>query len=125
MIIKIALVASLLTAAVLAYRNPLNSRNAALRRLFAVALLAAGAVAVFFPALVTAFAARVGVGRGTDLLVYFLAVVSLLAFLSLWRRIYELEQRLVLLTRGTALHDAQHRLHPASSDQTRPEDDEN
>lgn len=110
MIIKLLLLAGLLFAAVLAYRSPLNSRNAALRRLFTLALLAAGAVAVFSPRLVTVFAGELGVGRGTDLLVYFLAVVSLLAWLSLWRRIYELEQRLVLLTRRTALHDAQHRL---------------
>ena len=124
MIIKIALIAGLLVAAVLAYRSPLNSRNAALRRLFAVALLTAGAVAVFFPALVTAFAAQVGVGRGTDLIVYFLAVVSLLGFLSLWRRIYELEQRLVLLTRRTALHDAQHRLLPTNPPEATRVDDE-
>jgi small membrane protein len=110
MIIKLLLLAGLLLAAVLAYRSPLNSRNAALRRLFTLVLLGAGAVAVFSPRLVTVFARELGVGRGTDLLVYFLAVVSLLAWLSLWRRIYELEQRLVLLTRRTALHDAQHRL---------------
>jgi hypothetical protein len=73
-------------------------------------LLLVGAIAVFNPVLVTGLAQQVGVGRGTDLLVYFLAAASLLAWLSLWRRIFELEQRLVLLTRSNALHDAQHRL---------------
>jgi hypothetical protein len=124
MIIKILLIAGLLVAAALAYRSPLNSRNAALRRLFAASLLTVGAAAVFFPGLVTVFAARMGVGRGTDLLVYFLAVVSLLAFLSLWRRIYELEQRLVLLTRRTALHDAQHGPLLTQTQQTPSIDDE-
>ncbi len=114
MIIKILLLAGLLVAAGLAYRSPLSTRSAALRRLFAVVLLALGALAVFFPTLVTMVAGRIGVGRGTDLLVYFLAVVSLLAFLSLWRRIYELEQRLVLLTRRNALHDAEHHQRPSS-----------
>jgi hypothetical protein len=110
MIIKSLLLLSLLVAALLAYRSPLSSRNAALRRLFAMALLVFGGIAVFNPPLVTGLARQVGVGRGTDLLVYFLAVASLLGWLSLWRRIFELEQRLVLLTRSNALHDAQHRL---------------
>ena len=123
MIIKVVLIAGLLVAAVLAYRSPLNSRNAALRRLFTVALLTAGVVAVFFPRLVTQFAGQLGVGRGTDLLVYFLAVVSLLAWLSLWRRIYELEQRLVLLTRRSALHDAQHRPFPHGGEPSTVDDE--
>ena len=67
-------------------------------------------MAIFNPTLVTTIAQRIGVGRGTDLLVYFLAVASLLGWLSLWRRIFELEQRLVLLTRSNALHEAQHRM---------------
>ena len=70
MIIKILLLLSLLVAALLAYRSPLSSRNAALRRLFALGL----------------------------------------GWLSLWRRIFELEQRLELLTRSNALHEAQHRM---------------
>jgi hypothetical protein len=110
MIIKVLLILSLLVAAVLAYRSPLSSRNAALRRLFALCLFLFGGVAVFNPPLVTGLAQQVGVGRGTDLLVYFLAVASLLGWLSLWRRIFELEQRLVLLTRSNALHEAQHRM---------------
>ena len=118
MIIKVVLLFSLLIAAVLAYRSPLNSRNAALRRLFTIGLLATAVVAILSPRLVTMFAGQLGVGRGTDLLVYLLAVVSLLAWLSLWRRIYELEQRLVLLTRRTALHDALHDAqHPSNATQ--------
>lgn len=108
MIIKLLLVSGLLVAAALAYRSPLSSRSAALRRLFSIGLLVLGGIAVFFPSLVTVFAGRLGVGRGTDLLVYFVAVVSLLAFLSLWRRIYELEQKIVLLTRHSAIHEAYH-----------------
>jgi hypothetical protein len=110
MIIKILLLLSLLVAALLAYRSPLSSRNAALRRLFALGLFLFGGLAIFNPTLVTTIAQRIGVGRGTDLLVYFLAVASLLGWLSLWRRIFELEQRLVLLTRSNALHEAQHRM---------------
>ena len=101
MIIKILLLLSLLVAALLAYRSPLSSRNAALRRLFALGLFLFGGLAIFNPTLVTTIAQRIGVGRGTDLLVYFLAVASLLGWLSLWRRIFELEQRLVLRVSST------------------------
>ena len=107
MIIKILLILGLITAAVLAYRSPLNSRNAALRRLFGIVLLLLAVTAVVFPDTVTAVAARIGVGRGTDLVLYVLAVVTVLAFLGLYRRLHELEQRLTLLTRRTALFEAQ------------------
>lgn len=110
MIIKILLILGLAIAAVLAYRSPLNSRNAALRRIFGLALLGVAIIAVVFPDTVTTVAEKIGVGRGTDLVLYVLAVVSVLAFLGLYRRIHELEQRLTLLTRRTALFEAQHHL---------------
>ena len=50
------------------------------------------------------------VGEVLMLVLAIYAGASLLGWLSLWRRIFELEQRLVLLTRSNALHEAQHRM---------------
>ena len=103
MIIKILLLAGLSTVALLAYRSPLNSRNSALRRLAGATLLALAAFSVLFPAQLTFVAELIGVGRGADLVLYLLAVASLFVWLSLYRRIHDLEDRVRTLTREIAL----------------------
>ena len=117
MIIKILLIIGLVAAGVLAYRTPLNSRTAALRRLATFVLLVLAITAVVFPDTVTTVAERIGVGRGTDLVLYVLAVVTVLAFLGLYRRLHEVEQRLTLLTRRTALFEAEAQVHARAREQ--------
>jgi hypothetical protein len=56
----------------------------------------------------------VGVGRGADLLLYLLAVCFLLTVTVLFRRIAELEQRCVTLTRTLALVEAERSTTPGS-----------
>ena len=107
MIIKLLLLAGLLVAAGLAYRSPLS--HAAPRCVdFLDRSARSGGGGGVLPLPGDGLCRPLGVGRGTDLLVYFVAVVSLLAFLSLWRRIYELEQKIVLLTRHSAIHGGYH-----------------
>lgn len=118
MIIKLVLLGGLVGLGVMAYRSSLNSRSAALRRLSGVLLLCGAAVAVVWPDAVSHLAVMMGVGRGSDLVLYLLAVVSLFVWLSLYRRIHDLEHRLVLLTRRIALHDAEHPPTTVGSDET-------
>jgi hypothetical protein len=105
MIIKVLLLLSLAFAALLAVRDQFPVAGLAVRRLTGLAVITGGAVAIVFPNLVTALANLVGVGRGTDLVLYVLAVVSLFVWIAVYRRFRELESRIVALTRDRAVSD--------------------
>jgi small membrane protein len=102
-IIKFLLIFGLAFAAVIAYRNPTSARSSAIRRLIGAFFLAGGILAVLWPGWVSALARQLGVGRGTDLLLYAFVVASLFIWLGMSRRMYELEQRIVRLTRAVAV----------------------
>lgn len=80
-----------------------GARHAAMLRLgsFLFAILAIGAVV--FPSSISTLARWIGVGRGTDLLLYLLVVVFLAAQVVQWRRQITVEARLTALTRELAL----------------------
>lgn len=114
MIIKFVLVAAIAAAAIVALRGNRSSVNLALRRLAAVLFVMVGAVAVAFPGTVTWVAERIGVGRGSDLVLYALALTFLFVTIGVHQRIQLLEGRLTVLTRQLALHDA-HAAHAAAA----------
>ena len=106
MIIKLLLLLALLGALVTAYRTALDSRSSAIRRLLGGSLFLLGAVTVVHPALLSRVAAFVGVGRGTDLLLYVFVVTSLFVWLGLYRRLHELENKVVMLASDLANAEA-------------------
>lgn len=69
-----------------------------------------GVVAVLFPNLMQALADVVGVTRGTDLLLYGLALVIIYLAGSTSVRFREVESQLVMLARQQALMDAAERV---------------
>ncbi len=106
MIIKILLiVASLLLAAVAARSAP-TPGHLALRRMLIVGAMLTSMVSVLFPEAVTAAARLVGVGRGTDLVLYAFIVFAVLGWLSTYRRLADLDNRLAQVVRSQALADA-------------------
>jgi hypothetical protein len=106
MIIKAILIIGLAAVALVVFRpNPSARGRAAVRALLAVVLLV-GAAGVLQPALVTSLANSVGVGRGTDLLLYLLAPTFGVVSVSLYGRLLELENRFVVLTRRLAIAEA-------------------
>lgn len=104
--IKVILIASVIGIAVYLLRGNVSGRSLAIRRLFGLALAASWIVAVLSPDLVTWLAQRVGVGRGTDLLLYALVVCFALVSAAQHQRIQALDQRLTTLTRATAIQSA-------------------
>jgi hypothetical protein len=106
MTIKILLLAAFVVLSVAAARLGPSPRHLAVRRLLGTGLLLAAVVAVLHPDSVTAVAHRVGVGRGTDLVLYALVVVSAMTWLGMYRRLSELEARLTRLVRFQALAEA-------------------
>jgi hypothetical protein len=110
MIIKWLLVPALVIAVVLSLRARSSLRGQARRKILAVLTVVAGAVAVLFPGLLQALADMVGVTRGTDLMLYGLALVIIYLVGSTGVRFREQESRLVLLARQVALGEAQARI---------------
>jgi len=63
-------------------------------------------VAIAFPSVMTAIAHRLGVGRGTDLLLYAMVVAFLAQILSSFRRNGARERQITQLARRIALDNA-------------------
>jgi hypothetical protein len=109
-IIKWLLIPALVAAVFLSLRARSSLRGQARRKIFAGITVVAGVVAVMFPDLLQAAADAVGVTRGTDLMLYGLALAFIYQVGSTSVRFREQEARLVLLAREVALTDAESRL---------------
>ena len=93
MIIKLLLLAGLAAAAYTLMHGRRTALSLLVRRGIALLALALGAVAVLFPDLVTQVAHAVGVGRGTDLVVYVLCVTFLFTTIGLHLRLATMHDR--------------------------------
>jgi small membrane protein len=109
-IIKYLLVPAIVAAVYLSLRARSSLRGQARRKIIAFLTVVAGAISVIFPATLQTLADWVGVVRGTDLLVYVLALVIIYLVGSTGVRFREQESRLVLLARQVALSEAEARL---------------
>lgn len=106
-VIKIVLIAVFAVFAVIVLLPGRGTRKLAVKRLALVLLFAVGIVAVMFPQLTNAIARAVGVGRGTDLLLYGLVIVFVGNALSTSVRFRHQERELTQLARAVALRDAE------------------
>jgi len=105
-LIKVVLMLAIAVVVILGLRAPSGARHLALRRIAAVAFAALAALSILFPDAWNAAAAFVGVGRGTDLLLYGALVVFLLYIVTTYRRFREMEQRITVLARRIAIDEA-------------------
>jgi small membrane protein len=100
---------------VLSLRARASLRGQARRKIIAALTVVAGVVAVLFPDLLQVLAEFVGVTRGTDLMLYGLALVIIYLVGSTGVRFREQEARLVRLARQVALAEAEARVAIARS----------
>lgn len=106
MLIQILLIAVILALTVLLFRRPGSDSHLALRRLvFAVFALVA-VLSVLFPQWLSWVARLVGVGRGTDLLLYGLVVIFFVFVYTQYRRNVALQRQVTILARKVALLEA-------------------
>jgi hypothetical protein len=82
-------------------------------RLIAVIIFASAVFAILFPDLTTKVANFVGVGRGTDLILYLLVVGSMFAVVMLTSRLMNVEKALTEVVRQFAITNAER---PQSND---------
>jgi small membrane protein len=107
MIIKWLLVPAIIGAVYLSLRARSSLRGQARRKIVALLTMIAGVISVLFPSTLQMLADWVGVTRGTDLLLYVLALVIIYLVGSTSVRFREQEARMVLLAREQALAEAE------------------
>ena len=69
-------------------------------------VFAAASVAAIWPAITTIIAEFLGIGRGTDLLLYIMVLVMLMGFWMTYVRLRRLRRQITLLVRQDALENA-------------------
>lgn len=106
MLIKTILILAALVLFVFFLRQSHTARLQALKRIGFMVFCLFGIVAVLRPDMMTWVANKVGVGRGTDLLLYIVTVVFGFFSLNTFLRFRDAERRLTQLARAVALRDA-------------------
>lgn len=106
------LVQSVLVLAVVAVsfalmRGGSNSRHLAIRRILLIVFLIAAVLSIFFPEALSMTASFLGIGRGTDLVLYALIVCFLVFMSTSYQRFRTLESSLTKLARRVAISEAQ------------------
>ena len=88
-------------------RGGTNARHLAIRRILVVVFAAGAAFSIFFPEVLTSVANFLGIGRGTDLVLYAMVVSFLVFMATTYQRFRQLEVSLTRLSRRVALDDAE------------------
>jgi hypothetical protein len=102
-IVKLLLIVSVLAILAWVIRSRPTTRRLALTRIGSITVAVCWVVAVINPDLVTWVANLIGVGRGTDLVLYLLVVVFTISSVAQYQRIRRLDDRIAELTRSQAL----------------------
>lgn len=105
--IQLLLIAAIVTLGIVVMRKTGADSHLALRRIFMMLFVLAAILSVLFPQWLTWVATLIGVGRGTDLLLYALVVIFLVFVYTQYRRNTVLQRQLTLLARKIALVEAQ------------------
>lgn len=104
--IKIVLILAIVLLATAAMRVPRGARHVALRRIGLVVFAVFAVTSVLFPDLWNWLARLLGVGRGTDLLLYALVLAFLGYVATSYQRFRGLETQITRLARRIALDEA-------------------
>lgn len=110
MLIQVILISAAMGILVLLLRSRASARTRAWKKLIVVALTALAVASILQPQLTQEAANLVGVGRGTDLLLYLLTAVFLYVALGFYLRFRDVERQLTILARRLALDEAELRL---------------
>ena len=103
LVIKIILIALFVVFGIVLVLPGTGARRLAIRRILLLLTTLAAVVAIVFPELVNELANLVGVGRGTDLILYVLVVVFIGNSISNSIRHRQLEREVTKLARTLAL----------------------
>jgi hypothetical protein len=105
-LIQVILIAVTLGVLLLLLQRRTAARTRAWKKLIMLALAAAAVASILYPELTTKVANFVGVGRGTDLLLYLLVAVFLYVTVGFYLRFRDLERQLTVVARRLAIDEA-------------------
>lgn len=106
LVIKVLLLVGVAVATALLTRSSTGARHQAIRRALLVLFAVATATVVIAPSLLSRAALLVGVGRGTDLLLYALVVAFVWFLAAYYGRMRAMNRQITALTRALALSEA-------------------
>ncbi|MET3162624.1 UNVERIFIED_ORG: hypothetical protein ABIB19_001026 [Arthrobacter sp. UYEF10] len=105
-IVQIFLVLAVILVSVALMRGGSNARHLAIRRIMLLIFAFAAVMSIFFPELLSRLANMLGVGRGTDLVLY-ATIVSFFVFMATtYQRFRHAETSLTKLSRRIAIDEA-------------------
>jgi hypothetical protein len=104
-IVQIVLVLAVVVMSLALMRGGSNARHLAIRRIMLVLFALVAAFSIFFPELLTRVARLLGIGRGTDLVLYGLVVSFLVFMATTYQRFRHMEATLTKLSRRIALDE--------------------
>jgi hypothetical protein len=104
-IVQVALVLAVIIVSLALMRGGSNARHLAIRRIMLVLFAFLAALSIFFPELLTRVARLLGIGRGTDLVLYGLIVSFLVFMATTYQRFRHMESTLTKLSRRIALDE--------------------
>ncbi len=107
LLIQIVLIAVVVAVVARLFRSR-SARAQAIRRVGLLLFAAFAVVSILFPDVWTRMARMVGVGRGTDMVLYALVVAFLSFTVTTYLRFRELETRYTKLARRIALDEVRH-----------------
>ena len=102
-IIQVLLIVAVGVIGWMMLRSPGGARHRAGRRIVTLTFVIFAIVSIAVPAVISRIAHFVGVGRGTDLLLYVLVIAFLLQILSSFRRNAALERQITRVARRIAI----------------------
>jgi hypothetical protein len=106
LVFQIAAVVAVIAIAFFILRGG-GARHQAVRRILLVLFVVGAGISVFFPQVLTTLANLVGIGRGTDLLLYIMVIAFLGFAATTYRRARQLENNITELSRQIALLGAE------------------
>lgn len=112
-IIKVLLIGAFLVFGLILLKPGGSARTQAIRTITLLLLLGAAIYAVIFPGIVNDLAVAVGVGRGTDLLLYAFLVVFVANSLAIVRKRRAQDEQITQLARQVAIRNPEY---PASTE---------
>lgn len=119
-IVQTVLVLAVAVGALALMRGGANARHLAIRRIMLLAFAFVAVFSIFFPVVLTRIAQALGIGRGTDLVLYALIVSFMVFVASSAQRHRRMEQALTKLARRLAL-DETPKVWEVSDSKRRPE----
>ena len=114
MLIKVLLMAGIGVVALLFVRGHSTARHQAVRRVMVVAFAGLATASLLFPQTWQSAAELLGVGRGTDLLLYATILVVLGFMVTSYLRTRDLQRQVTVLSRRLALDEAAAAQHQAA-----------